>query len=180
MENVKKSILFLVILLLAGCSGSETTQSRQIEVTNPLQIDRTNETIEINLADLEFTLDENQLKDLVVTDESGDVLVSQLVDNDSDDKFDEILFQVSLKANESKNFQIAYLQEGHLSKPKPEFVSYSNFYSNRLDDYAWENDKVAFRTFGPKIQEMTENKIPGGSISSGFDLWLKKVSYPIG
>lgn len=170
---------FLLILLLAGCNGSETTRSRQIEVANPLQIDRTNETIEINLEELEFSLDEEQLKDLLVRDESGNVLVSQLVDNDSDGRFDEILFQVSLKANETKKFQVAYVPEGNLSKPTAEYVAYSNFYPNRFDDYAWENNRVAFRTFGPKLQEMTENNIPGGSISSGFDLWLKKVSYSI-
>jgi hypothetical protein len=41
----------------------------------------------------------------------------------------------------------------------------------RLDDFAWENDKIAFRVYGPKLRKGTEN--------SGIDCWLKRVEYPI-
>lgn len=46
-------------------------------------------------------------------------------------------------------------------------------------DFAWENDKVAFRTYGPACQKLFEDGKPGGLISSGIDCWLKRVDYPI-
>ena len=41
----------------------------------------------------------------------------------------------------------------------------------RKDDIAWENDKMAFRAYGPALKDSTEN--------SGIDIWAKRVSYPV-
>ena len=41
----------------------------------------------------------------------------------------------------------------------------------RKDDFAWENDKIAFRAYGPALRKSKEN--------SGIDCWLKRVNYPI-
>ncbi|MGJ8640278.1 MAG: DUF4861 family protein [Opitutaceae bacterium] len=41
----------------------------------------------------------------------------------------------------------------------------------RADDFAWENDKIAFRAYGPELKAKGED--------SGFDAWLKRVDYPI-
>ena len=40
-----------------------------------------------------------------------------------------------------------------------------------MDDLAWENDKVAFRVYGPALRSGPED--------SGIDVWSKKVPYPI-
>lgn len=41
----------------------------------------------------------------------------------------------------------------------------------RKDDVAWENDKMAFRVYGPALKDSIEN--------SGIDIWAKTVSYPV-
>lgn len=41
----------------------------------------------------------------------------------------------------------------------------------RADDFAWENDLVAFRTYGPALRPGPEN--------SGIDCWFKRVPYPV-
>jgi hypothetical protein len=41
----------------------------------------------------------------------------------------------------------------------------------RKDDFAWENDLVAFRAYGPALRSGSEN--------AGIDCWLKRVNYPI-
>ncbi|MGB6151248.1 MAG: DUF4861 family protein, partial [Pricia sp.] len=47
-------------------------------------------------------------------------------------------------------------------------------------DYsAGQNDRVAFRTYGPVAQQMVEDDVKGGTLSSGIDAWLKRVDYPI-
>ncbi|MCZ6671453.1 MAG: DUF4861 family protein [Verrucomicrobia bacterium] len=45
------------------------------------------------------------------------------------------------------------------------------FVPERADDFAFENDKVAFRIYGPALKDSLEN--------SGIDCWLKRVNYPI-
>ena len=41
----------------------------------------------------------------------------------------------------------------------------------RLDDFAFENDKVAFRFYGPALENSAEN--------NGTDCWLKRVERPV-
>src|SRR5690606_37979124 len=40
----------------------------------------------------------------------------------------------------------------------------------RGSDLAWENDRVAFRLFGPAVRD---------KVGSGVDIWAKRVDYPI-
>ncbi len=49
--------------------------------------------------------------------------------------------------------------------------TFARFVPERSDDFAWENDLVAFRTYGPALRPGTEN--------SGIDCWFKRVPYPI-
>ena len=45
------------------------------------------------------------------------------------------------------------------------------FVPERKDDFAWENDQVAFRAYGPALRSGPED--------SGIDCWLKRVHYRI-
>ena len=45
-------------------------------------------------------------------------------------------------------------------------------YPERVDDIAWENDRIAFRTYGPALQATGEK-------AYGCDIWVKCVSEPI-
>lgn len=49
--------------------------------------------------------------------------------------------------------------------------TYAVHVPERQDDFAWENDLVAFRAYGPAARDKPEN--------SGIDAWLKYVNYPI-
>lgn len=49
--------------------------------------------------------------------------------------------------------------------------AYARLVPERKDDLAWENDKVAFRVYGPALRDSVED--------SGIDVWCKRVSYPI-
>ncbi|MDF7800994.1 DUF4861 family protein [Pontiellaceae bacterium B1224] len=50
-------------------------------------------------------------------------------------------------------------------------ATFCRFVPERQDDFAWENDMIAFRAYGPAARDLTEN--------SGIDCWLKRVDYPI-
>jgi unsaturated rhamnogalacturonyl hydrolase len=49
--------------------------------------------------------------------------------------------------------------------------AYARLVPERADDLAWENDRVAFRVYGPALRKGPED--------SGIDVWCKRVPYPI-
>ena len=61
------------------------------------------------------------------------------------------------------------------AEPEPEagnlVMAYGRLVPEREDDFTWENDKVAFRVYGPASG--------GKGQVSGVDAWLKKVPYSI-
>ena len=63
--------------------------------------------------------------------------------------------------------------------PDNKVSTYSRFVPERVDDYTWENDRVAFRTYGPEAERLVKDKETGGTLSSGIDCWLKRVDYPV-
>lgn len=60
----------------------------------------------------------------------------------------------------------------HAEAPKSP-ATFCRYVPERSDDFAWENDLVAFRVYGPALSKTK------GSEDSGVDCWLKRVRYPI-
>lgn len=54
---------------------------------------------------------------------------------------------------------------------QPKVMAFARYVPERRDDFAWENDKVAFRVYGPAA--------PLKGHSSGVDAWFKSVDYAI-
>ncbi|WP_229683510.1 DUF4861 domain-containing protein [Echinicola rosea] len=163
-------------LMLASCQTP--SDSLTIEVKNPAEVAKTSSTVEINAADLQPLIEEYGTKKLVVTDAQGGLLLNQWVDLDGDKTMDQWLFQVDLGAGESASYTVRPLKEGE-QQPTSEQQTFSRFVPERTDDYTWENDRVAFRTYGPDAQRRIEQNLPDGTLSSGMDCWLKRVDYPI-
>jgi rhamnogalacturonyl hydrolase YesR len=51
-------------------------------------------------------------------------------------------------------------------------AAYGAFMPQRKDDFAWENDRIAFRMYGPALERT-------GEISSGIDVWCKRTRVPV-
>jgi hypothetical protein len=118
-------------------------------------------------------------QNLLVKDEKGNLLVTQIIDTNLDGAPDELLFQATVSAN-SKVFYTAFVDKNiSTKKPVSQYTTYARFVPERTDDITWENDIVAFRTYGPEAQRLVEEGKEGGTLSSGIDLWLKKVKYSI-
>jgi len=170
---VKTSIrLVAVAIILFNCSQNEHTKT--ITVKNTLDMERTFETVELSKDFLKI----DDLSSISIQDsDTKKLLVTQTIDYDGDGVLDVILFQPQVEANSEKVYEIVTIQESE--RPKADTLCYSRFVPERTDDYTWENNRVAFRTYGPTAQKMIEDNIPGGTLSSGIDLWLKKVDYSI-
>jgi hypothetical protein len=68
-------------------------------------------------------------------------------------------------------FVFVVLLMGTIAQATPKPATFCRFVPERKDDFAWENDKVAFRVYGPALKSANED--------SGIDCWLKRVDYPI-
>ncbi len=150
----------------------------QITVYNDLAIERVNETITVSLEHLAFA-EQKSWPHIVVKDSTNNkALIYQLIDTNNDGVIDSLIFQVNISASRSKQFQFS-LNSNSSAEFTDAIVSYSRFVPERIDDYAWENDRVAFRMYGPKARQLVMAGEKGGIISSGVDCWLKRVEYPI-
>ena len=169
--KLTKIILFLTIVLMVSCKNELRTT---IAITNELDMPRTFETVELTKTELKLT-DKDNLEDYGLVDLNQKLQIVQYVDSDDDGKTDVLLFQPKIKAKDHSDFTLIKKEKEITEK----VVCYSRFVPERTDDYAWENDKVAFRVYGPTAQKMKEENIEGGTLSSGVDCWLKRVDYPI-
>ncbi len=174
-----RPLFFALPLLLTGaCSVSR--QGQKFTVVNHLNSDRPRETVSIPLRAVQNLVNTFGAENLWLTNlETGTVLVSQTLDQDGDGKADELLFQTNIAAHATKKFRMKGASSGAAKRPKNGPTTFSRFVPERIDDYAWENDRVAFRTYGPEAQRLTEAGRPDGTLTSGLDCWLKRVPYPI-
>lgn len=173
MHILKKHLILTAFL---ASSFAVQSQTKTITITNSLAIDREFETIELTKKSLGLPATA-KLENYAVKEVKNDVLLeTQAVDNDGDGITDVLLFQPKISASSQKDFEIVATLNTAVSQ---NLNCYSRFVPERTDDYAWENNKVAFRTYGPVAQKMVENKIEGGTLTSGIDAWLKRVEYPI-
>lgn len=166
----------LAFLSLTACTKKANNEI-SVEVSNNLDFQR-KEIVSIDSKQLAGLLKDNKEKDIRIKKEGTvECMVLQWVDNDRDGKGDELLFQADVTANGISKYVI--LIDSTVALPKSKRTTYSRFVPERTDDYAWENNKVGFRTYGPDAQKRIEQNIEGGTLSSGIDIWLKKIEYPV-
>ena len=145
----------------------------QLTVTavNRLKIARTSETIELKARDL-AALAEKDLNKLLVRDSSGKEVLSQSVDTDYDDlhKPDTLIFQADFAPEETKTFTVTAGSKREYKKE--DFRAYGRFVRERFDDFAWENDRIAHRTYGKALMTWKGEPLT----SSAIDIWSKRTS----
>lgn len=167
---------FFVIGYASSCSVKNKLNGINVEVKNNLDFNR-KEIVSIPSGKLTGLLKNTSEKNVRVKIQgTKDYLRTQWIDYNNDGKGDELLFEVDIKANSVANYSIVS-DTAKVSESKA--TTYSRFVPERIDDYAWENNKVAFRAYGPTAQQLVEQNKEGGTLSSGIDLWLKKVDYSI-
>ncbi len=140
-----------------------------VKVQNPLATARSAETIALTLAELRKSSPSLDAAKIVVMDAKRQPVLSQLVDSDGDDAPDELVFQTDLGAKESKTFTV---ETGARPTYKADdFKVYGRFVRERHDDFAWENDRVAHRMYGPDLEIWKKEPLT----SSGIDVWVKRT-----
>lgn len=146
--------------LLTACAAP----TLRIEVSNLSETDREDETVEVawsEVAALKGATPEN----IVVFDDENVEIPSQVLYLGEDEP-QALIFQCDVEEQATRIYTI---KTGQRSAYAPK--AYGRFVPERLDDYAWENDKVAFRAYGPALETA-----PGEMLATpGFDTWVKCV-----
>lgn len=177
MRNNINFLKCLLVFFLFSSLANAQKETATILVKNNLDFDR-NEIVSVSGKSLSNLLKGNKEKELRIKKEgTQEYIVLQWIDYNQDGIGDELLFQAQILAKAKVNYQVVF--DGTIALPESKITTYSRFVPERTDDYAWENDKVAFRTYGPDAQKRIEEKRPDGTLSSGIDLWLKRTDQSI-
>lgn len=149
---------FYMILLWLFWSVTSLAQTVMVTVENPVRTERKSETISIPLEQISSMLQVSDQAALTVT-EKGRTLLSQIVEG-------ELLFQSDFGKRERKTFHIKH---SDAVKETPQSLVDGRLVLPR-EDYAWENDRIAFRMYGPPL---------ANDVNNGIDVWTKRVRHLI-
>jgi pectinesterase len=176
----------LLLGLVASAFAALASGQVKITVTHDLDAARPAETITVPWVEVNRVLPGALLQHLAVKDAQGNVLPYQVTNvapqaKDPEGKgvaYGELLFQHDFAAGEkSATFTI---EKTETVAPVFPAKAFARYVPERLDDFAWENDKIGHRTYGPALAAPT---VPGVNkevlVTSGLDIWCKRVSYPI-
>src|SRR5215204_3049331 len=170
MKVIALSVLLLVLVIVSA--AAQTSKPAQLTVTavNRLKIARQSETIELTAETL-APLGEKDLMKIHVRDSTGKEVLAQAVDTDYDDfhKPDTLIFQADLGPQETKTFTLTAGAKREYSKE--DFRAYGRFVRERFDDFAWENDRIAHRTYGKALITWKGEPLT----SSAIDIWSKRT-----
>ena len=149
----------LMLLALAG-SNYSLAQQATIVVNNPTDAQR-QELEEINMSDVKSKLAgivPQKGETYIVKNKQGQQIGSQITHDDK------LLIDVSVRPHGSATYYIS------IGKPYQQKVwTTGALYKIRKDDIAWENDRCAYRVYGPALQRTGER-------SFGTDIWVKNTS----
>lgn len=170
MKTIQKILAVISFTTLPALCHAALT----VTAVNPLPFARASQTIELSTAQL-APLGQSDLAKIHVQDAAGKELVCQTVDTDFDafHKPDMVIFQSDFAANETKKFTVT---SGAKQEHTPDqFKAYGRFVRERFDDFAWENDRIAHRTYGKALETWQGEPLT----SSSIDIWSKRTPHMV-
>ena len=153
---MKKHFSFLSLLVLLTACGPKQSTDFTVTVTNDQAFDR-EEMVEVPISEVAKKVQLIDEEQYIILDAEGNQVAYQIT---YDDK---LLFQVNVKADAEAVYTVA------VGEPvEAEALVYGRHYPERVDDIAWENDRTAYRAYGPALQAKGERAF-------GYDAWVKRV-----
>ena len=159
---MNRNILYLLLGAFFITSCLSTNATVEVVVSNPTDIERKLEVVEVSLNDIYDRVNPGSSDNIIVTNKLGDQIPYQLIYN-GEDQPSALIFAVSLDAHKSDT---VIIKKGIPEEFSP--LVYGRLVPERKDDFTWENNLVAYRVYGPALEET-------GEISGGLDIWVKKT-----
>lgn len=152
---MKKYFSLPLLALLAACGPKQSTDFT-VTVTNDLSFDRA-DMVEVPISEVAKKVQLIDEEQYIVLDAEGNQVAYQITYDDN------LLFPVNVKAGDKAVYTVAV---GEPIEAEP--LVYGRHYPERVDDIAWENDRTAYRAYGPALQAKGERAF-------GYDAWVKRV-----
>jgi hypothetical protein len=152
--------IFQVFVLFTLITSCQVKQEIKIELTNRSSPDRKGEIVTIDWQSLANNLLE--INNFIVLDDQDNEIPYQLLYEGNETPVS-LIFPVTIPKNTTLN----YLIKKGIPKEFPT-RTFGRLVPERKDDFAWENDRVAFRVYGPTLALY---EYP----SNGIDIWMKKT-----
>ncbi len=162
-----KSPAFLALL---ACPVLGWAAQLDVSATNKLPLARASQTLELTAKEL-APLNAKNLNQIHVKDTAGKELICQAIDNDGDvlRTFDAVIFQADFAAGETKTFTVT--TGARQVYQKGQYKAFGRFVRERFDDFAWENDRIAHRTYGAALETWKGEPLTSNTI----DIWSKRT-----
>jgi unsaturated rhamnogalacturonyl hydrolase len=164
-----QKMLRLAGMVICIAVGSTMAKSPRIvvTVTNPSNIDRSNEMVVLQWNDLIRKCPSLIPSGVhIYNTKTKEETVDQIIDIDCDGIPEEVIFRAGVRAGETNKFLVTSSTKSKKSvQPLTDVL-----YALPREDMAWENDRIAFRIYGPALAK---------DVNNGIDVWTKRVRYPI-
>ena len=157
---MKTILLISLVVIFSGCASSKGGMT--VTVHNPSTFNRNYEMAEVEWKEIQQKLNLKSGEDIIITNSSKEQVPYQIVVN-GENNGENLIFLTSIDAGKEESYTIL--------KGKPETFQplvYGRLVPERKDDFTWENNRSAFRIYGPALKAT-------GEISNGMDYWSKKT-----
>lgn len=154
---MKYILMLLTLITLSSCESNLV-----VNIENKSALNRDNESVTIEWDEISAKLGDIKEAEIVVNNEDGEEIPSQILYEGGKNPI-AILFQVNLTPNSSAKY---FIKKGARSVYTTQ--TFGRFVPERKDDFAWENNRIAYRMYGPALEATKE-------ISNGIDVWLKRT-----
>jgi hypothetical protein len=159
MKTIKYIFAMLLLLPMLVVAQLKTT----INIQNNSNLDRKESVVAIKWETILSSYPKIDTTDFVVINPKTKKQIPFQLEHRGLKAIQNLLLQVDVKAKATLSLSI--------QKGKPEnfaIKTYARFVPERKDDFAWENDKIAFRTYGKAIEKTKED-------AYGLDVWVKRT-----
>lgn len=163
MTNAMRNYLVLFIFAGIFLSCNASKKSVTVVVSNHSEIDRDHEMVEIPWSTITTKLCSVGSHEVVVTESFYKNQIPYQILEEGTDSLTKLIFPASVKGGKELTFHIKI---GVPEKFNP--MVYGRFVPERMDDFTWENNRSAFRIYGPALEAT-------GEVSNGMDYWAKKT-----
>ncbi len=162
MKGISHLMFFSLWTILSVLTASAQQKPfASIHITNSSSIARDNEIVEVKYTALESKIKKNSFR--VIEAASKTEVPYQLEHKGSGTPVNLLISVNKLQPNETLIYEV--IAGSATQQPSKTFARYV---PERKDDFAWENDVIAFRMYGKALETASDN-------ATGTDIWSKRT-----
>lgn len=162
---MKKTSYFLLMFFgLSAPAAAQTASKATIIISNSSKIQQPHEVVVVKWTEIIAKYPGIDTANFKVTDVATKKEVPFQLEYKGQKMVQNLLVQVSMAANGTVKLSVIPGKPTAIVKK-----TYARFVPERFDDFAWENDKVAFRMYGRALETRKDNAF-------GTDVWGKRTT----